>query len=317
MPRSPALLLMVVVGAVVSSASAQELPTLEYPVDPTHANVKYGDQRRQVMDVWLSESDTPTPVLVSIHGGGFRNGDRSVDEGVLRGCLQAKIAVVAITYRFTPEAIAPAQFEDAARAVQFVRHHAKEWNLDAKRMAATGSSAGAGLSLWLAFHDDMADPESDDPVARQSTRLTCATVFNGQSSYDPRFIRDLLPGTDIYKHPAVAALYDFDPEQLDSLPAEKYALFEKTSPIHHVTKDDVPVQLIYNIKRDAKVTSDSIGIHHPKFGQALKDRMEQLDIECDLRPGIRGGPRGRTKMVMEFLQRQLLESKATGDADSN
>ncbi len=307
MPRRLAILIAVVVAVSGSILGAEELPTLEHPVAPTHANVKYGDHARQVMDVWLPASDAPTPVLVSIHGGGFRNGDRHVDEGVLRGCLEAKIAVVAITYRFTPEVIAPAQFDDAARAVQFVRHHAKEWNLDPQRMAATGSSAGAGLSLWLAFHDDMADPKSDDPISRQSTRLTCATVFNGQSSYDPRFIRDLLPGTNIYKHPAVAALYGIDPNKLDELPAEKYALFEQTSPIHHLTKDDVPVQLIYNIQRDAEVTNDSIGIHHPKFGEVLKERMDKLGIACDLHPGGHGGPRGRTKLVMEFLKQHLLD----------
>src|SRR5690606_38153434 len=104
---------------------------------------------------------------------------------------EAGISIAAITYRLSDDAIAPAQFEDAARAVQFIRSKAGEWTIDPERFAACGGSAGAGLSLWLAFHDDMAKPDSDDPVARQSTRLKCAVVFNGQSSYDPRFTRDL------------------------------------------------------------------------------------------------------------------------------
>jgi acetyl esterase/lipase len=57
---------------------------------------------------------------------------------------------------------------DGARAVQYLRSRAKEWNLDPARVAATGGSAGAGISLWLAFHADLADPKSKDPVARQS-----------------------------------------------------------------------------------------------------------------------------------------------------
>jgi len=69
------------------------------------------------------------------------------------------ISVVAITYRLSDTALAPAQFHDSARAVQFIRSRAKDWNLDPKPIAATGGSAGAGLSLWLGFHDDLADPQ--------------------------------------------------------------------------------------------------------------------------------------------------------------
>ena len=46
------------------------------------------------------------------------------------------------------------------RAIQFVRHMAKEWQIDPNRIAATGGSAGAGISAWIAFHDEMANPES-------------------------------------------------------------------------------------------------------------------------------------------------------------
>src|SRR5262249_22615153 len=160
-----------------------------------------GPHQRNLLDVWLAKSEKPTPVLVSIHGGGFARGDKSVSPDLLRRCLDSGISVVAITYRFSSEAIAPAPFHDSARAVQFVRHKARHWNLDPRRVAAPGSSAGAGISLWLGFHDDLADPRSEDPVLRQSTRLTCMSVFNGQTSYDPRFIRDLFPGTDTYLHP--------------------------------------------------------------------------------------------------------------------
>src|SRR5687767_14243164 len=155
---------------------------------PTHADVKYGPYERNVMDVWLASSEKPTPVLVSIHGGGFGRGEKRVSPELLRGCREARISVAAITYRFSNQAIAPAQFHDAARAIQFLRHNARQWNLDPRRVAATGSSAGAGLSLWLGFHDDRADPKSEDLVLRESSRLTCMSVFNGQTSYDPRFI---------------------------------------------------------------------------------------------------------------------------------
>jgi acetyl esterase/lipase len=270
---------------------------------PTHENVKYGPHARNVMDVWLAKSGKPAPVLVSIHGGGFRGGNKSVSPDLLRRCLDSGISVVAITYRLSDQAIAPAQFLDSARAVQFIRHNAKEWNLDPKRVAATGGSAGAGLSLWLGFHDDLADPKNEDPVLRQSTRLTCMSVFNGQTSYDPRFIRDLFPGEDVYKESALAKLFDVDLNKLDDLPKEKYKLFEFVSSINHLTKDDAPAQLIYASKLDTPITSQGIGIHHPKFGQALKERMDKLGIECQVHTGLSRGE--STELTFGFIKKHF------------
>jgi acetyl esterase/lipase len=236
--------------------------------------------------VWLSTSDKPTPVLVSIHGGGFGRGEKRVSSELLRGCLEANISVAAITYRFSSQAIAPAQFHDAARAIQFIRHNARQWNLDPTRVAATGNSAGAGLSLWLGFHDDLANPRSEDPVLRESSRLSCASVFNAQTSYDPRVIRELLPKSDTWKYPRLAQLFAVDLDKLDELPKAKYELFELASPINHVTKDDPPVQLLYSYNFEAPVKDRSVGIHHPKFGQLLKERMDKLGIDCELKARV-------------------------------
>jgi acetyl esterase/lipase len=271
---------------------------------PTHPDLKYGPYDRNVMDVWLAESGKPTPVLISIHGGGFRGGNKSVSGDLLSQCLASGISVVAITYRLSDEAIAPAQFLDSARAIQFIRHNAKEWNLDPKRMAATGGSAGAGISLWLGFHDDLADPDNEDPVLRQSTRLTCMAVYNGQTSYDPRFIRDLFPDTDTYKESALAQLFGVNLGKLDDLPREKYRLFEEVSALPHLTKDDAPTALFYASEIDTPITSQGIGIHHPRFGRALKERMDKLGIECEVHTGI---PRGDdwTKLTMDFVKKHL------------
>ena len=62
-----------------------------------------------------------------------------------------------------------------------------------KRVGATGDSAGACTALWLALHDDLADPRSSDPIARQSSRLTCAAVNGVQTSLDPQELRAWMP----------------------------------------------------------------------------------------------------------------------------
>lgn len=249
---------------------------------PTFANVAYGPHERNVLDFWQAKTEQQAPVLVSIHGGGFVAGNKSVQPPLLKACLDSGISVAAINYRYSTQAIAPAPFQDGARAVQFLRSKAKEWNIDPTRFAATGGSAGAGISLWLGFHKDMADPKSDDPVLRQSTRLTCMMVFEGQTSYDPRFIRQLFPGKDIYKIRALAQLFGADLNKLDDLPAEKYKLFEECSPITHVGKDAPPVLLVYNNPIDAEITNQNIGIHHPLFGKALKEKMDALNIPCEV-----------------------------------
>src|SRR5262249_61449998 len=131
---------------------------------------------RKGLGCWGAEPRPPPPGLAPTRGGGFVAGDKSVPPQLLKDCLAAGISVAAINYRYSTQAIAPAPFQDGARAVQFLRSKAKDWNLDPKQVAATGGSAGAGISLWLAFHDDLADPQSKDPVLRQSTRLTFVAV---------------------------------------------------------------------------------------------------------------------------------------------
>ena len=276
---------------------------------PTFENVKYGPHERNVLDFWQAKSEQPTPVLVSIHGGGFVAGNKSVSSQLLKECLDAGISVAAINYRYSTQVIAPVPFQDGARAVQFLRFKAKDWNIDLKRFAATGGSAGAGISLWLGFHKDMADPKSDDPVLRQSTQLTCMVVGEGQTSYDPRFIRKLFPGKDIYRIGALQKLFDFDPKNLDDLPAEKHQLFEEVSPIHHVTKSAPPVLLRYNNPMDAEITSQGIGIHHPLFGKVLKEKMDALKIPCEV---VAAGQRiggGTPTRTIDFLREHFALKK--------
>ena len=268
---------------------------------PTHANVSYGPHARNLMDVWLPESDVPTPVLVSIHGGGFRAGNKSVDPAILAACLEKKIAVIALTYRFSQDAIAPACFYDCARAIQFIRHQAKTWKLDKSRISSSGGSAGAGLSLWLGFHEDLADPKNADPILRESTRLRAMAVYNGQTSYDPRVIRTLFPENDTYKHSALAQLFDVDLDQLDHLPEEKYALFNLVSATPHLTKDDPPVLLSYSIAENASIRSQSVGIHHPRFGFALKEKMDKLGVDCTVQTNTSRNSEERVTAIMKLL----------------
>ena len=273
------------------------------PPKPDHANLAYGKHRRQVLDLWLAKSERPTPLVIYIHGGGFRGGSKdTVSPGAIQGFRRHGVSVAAINYRLTTEVPFPAAHHDSARAIQFLRHHAKKYNLDPKRFAATGGSAGGGISMWLAFHDDLADPKSDDPIARESTRLTCVAVSAAQSSYDPRFAKSIgLPRLE--SHGFFFPFYGIKRSEFDSPKAHK--LYEEASAITHLTKDDAPVYAAYG-GGDVPITDEtSVGVivHHPKFGIVLKERMDKLGIECIVR--YRGQKEPPRESSIAFLLRHL------------
>ena len=251
-------------------------------VEPT-ATLKYGDHERQVLDFYQAKSDSPTPVVFYIHGGGWRGGDKKTDPSAF---LKAGISVVAINYRYVQNGVeqkieppVKAPLEDAARALQFTRSKAREWNIDKKRIGATGGSAGGCSSLWLAFHDDMANAKSDDPIARESTRLHCAAVNGAQTSLDPKELREWMPNYDYGAHAFGFGKFQ---DYLDN--RDKIAKWIKEySPIEHVTKDDPPIGLFYTSAKDNNVgDSPKDPTHSAILGVKLHERCKAAGVVCVL-----------------------------------
>ncbi|MBW7893713.1 MAG: alpha/beta hydrolase [Opitutaceae bacterium] len=277
-------LMLTLVGALFLLAprlGAQDAETEKSKLPPpTYANVAYGPHERNVLDAWLADSTQTTPVLIYFHGGGFVAGSKAnLPALALAAALRAGISVVAVNYRFAPEVSFPAHYLDCARAIQFVRHSARTWRLDPRRVALTGSSAGAGASLWVAFHDDLADPASADSIARESTRVTCVAVMGAQPTYDRRIIRQLA-GEAAARHPVFANLHGLKPNELETEKA--YKLYEQAAAITYLTPDDPPAFAYYSEPRgpvppDARAGT---GIHHPNLGLYLKEKMDALGIEC-------------------------------------
>jgi acetyl esterase/lipase len=245
---------------------------------PTHADVSYGPHPSMQLDFWKAESDGPAPLFVFIHGGGFRSGDKaSLSPALLAGLLKAGVSVASINYRLSDIGPYPLPMHDSARAVQFLRSKEEAWHIDPARVAAGGGSAGSGISQWLAFHDDLKNPDSSDPVEHCSTRLCSALALSMQSTYDPRVIRKIIPG-DAYKDRALKPFYglpvnwDWDTADID---ARLDALIRDASPINHLSADDPPV-FIFHAERTRKPAN----IHHPKFGEHLEEAMKKLGIEA-------------------------------------
>jgi len=254
---------------------------------PTHANVKYGDHELQAFDIWIvdpKEKSAATPLCIFIHGGGFRGGDKSRIQGaIIQRFLDNGISFVSMNYRLTDggKYPYPAAMHDCVRGLQLIRSRATEWKIDPEKIACYGGSAGAGISLWIALHDDLADPESDDPVARQTTRILAAGTMNGQSTYDIRTFREWFGVPDLSRDAPLVDFYAMkEGETFDTPRVAKLA--EQASPITHLTKDDPPVFMFYS-RQNSKVTSNTdhaTWVHHPLLGLKLQEAMKKLNLEC-------------------------------------
>ncbi len=252
-----------------------------YQIKPDIENARYGPHERNVIDFWKAKADHPTPLILHIHGGGFVAGDKtSVPVPMLRYALAHGISVASMNYRYATQARYPAPMEDGARAVQFLRSKAEEWNLNPSRFAATGGSAGAGILMWIGFSPDMADPASDDPVKRQSTRLQALGPVDGQSTYDPREITKLV-GEETAKIGPIFRLVGLKPGEKPD--AHTWRLYEQASPITHLTEGAPPVFMYYTRPmKPLPVQDTGEGIHNPRMGYLLKERMDELGLECEV-----------------------------------
>ena len=275
------------------STYASEVPK------PTQSEVRYGKHERNVLDFWKAKSNKPAPVAFIIHGGGWKGGSkerlsRFADANAL---LKAGISVVAINYRYVTDDESPpvkAPLYDAARALQFIRSKAKEWNIDKTRIGAAGGSAGACSSLWLAFHDDLANPKSKDPVLRESSRLQCAAVIGAQTTLDPKQMKEWTPNSKYGGH--AFGMHPFD----KFLESRKKILpwIKEYSPYANVTKGDPPVFLEYK-------TPPAIGqaqrdpTHTSNFGLKLQEHCQANGVPCELY--YPNGPKTKHQDTTSFL----------------
>mgnify|MGYP003149537926 CR=1 FL=1 len=130
--------------------------------------------------------------------------------------------------------------------MQFLRSKAKEWNIDKKRVACYGGSAGAVISMWIGFHDDLAEPDSQAPVERESTRIQAIGTIGGQSTYDPIKIKALVGGR-AWEHPSIFKAYGVTTaEEALNPTAEQQKRYNESSAITHLTKDDPALYMIYS-----------------------------------------------------------------------
>jgi hypothetical protein len=245
----------------------------------------YGPHNRNTFDIWLADSDKPTPLVIYIHGGGFLGGDKSryYDSQDWIRFLDAGVSVATINYRFMnePPYGILASMADSKRCLQYIRSNAEKFNINKNRIACTGGSAGAGTSLWLAFSEDMANADNKDPVLRESTKITCAGAFATQSTYD------ILKWSDILDLPLNST-----PEEQQAIArafgiksAKDINLYEQTDIrkdldfLSKMNKNSAPF-FVYNRREGGIPTNDDELQHHPIHAKVLKQQAEKVGLEA-------------------------------------
>jgi len=261
----------------VALAPGAQGPNLCYGKETWQEPTLQGAWVKQDFDFYRAPSSEPAPLIIWAHPNGMSKALPATSpmyQALVVPALRAGYSFASIEFRhpvvnenLPNSATDPGvPHEDLARALQFIRANADALGIDKRNVFFVGQSRGT-LAVWTALQDDMARPKSNDPVARESTRVNAVYGVQAQTTYDGTEFAKLfiVPGENDRK----AFIADFQAEH------PKYAQFG--SAIRSVTAGadpDPPVRLIY----DAPVIPQQItyaqlqqldAIHYPDFGPAL------------------------------------------------
>lgn len=288
---------------------------------PTHRDIAYGDSPQLRIDLYLApiDEDNPgaTPLVIYFHGGQFISGNKGDIQIRSQELLENGVSVASVGYRFAREDPFPASFEDAARAVQFLRLNADQYNLNPERFATAGQDAGANLALYVALHDDLAerpsteerasrnerdedlDPYDEVGLAMQSTRVMGVVALDPLASFDPRYWRE--QGLPLNNHerylPAWLGVNFLEPLN----DPELIAIINDVSPAALVSEDDPPLLMISSFQDLAidEETSWTIMRLHPRQSQLIAEGMRRWGNRAVVR--YRGMPNDPGTSSADFL----------------
>ena len=265
--------------------------------------IAYDNKQRTQFDIWLPDSTTPTGLVIYTHGGGFSSGDKdfvyTAQQGGawdfptdIRFLLQNKIAFATIRYTLlstTGERDGIKKpMSDVRRALQYIRHHASDFNIDKSKIILAGNSAGGGTSLWIAFNNEMADPQNSDPILRESTRVKGVVAREPQASYniEDRWVNDVfidynLTWTEILANETgniskiygVSSTAEYESAAIDTYRAQ-------VDMLALLTADD-PAIWIDNTLRNVvhPYSAPEISSHHAFHARELKERADAVGVE--------------------------------------
>jgi len=266
-------------------------------------NLPYADtdNPRQALDLFLpkiSNSVEILPIIVYIHGGGWKSGSKESALSKLSPYLKTgSFAVASINYRLSGEAIWPSQIHDCKAAIRWLKGNAKKFRIDTNRLAVWGNSAGGHLVAMIGVSGEVGSLEGKlGKHLDQDSRVKCVVDFCG-----PSHLLSMGQFPSKIDHDAPSS-----PESLligGALQENKKAA-NKASPITYATKDDAPILIVHGTD-DPLVPFNQAEIFHSALLK-VGVKSEFLGIK-GMGHGL-GGPEV-DKRVRKFLESQLLGQK--------
>jgi len=169
-----------------------------------YKNISYGPDKKNTLDIWLANSKSKSPFVVYIHGGGFGAGSKNSaytknNFKRVKKLLENNISFATIDYRFkNNDDFLLSSLNDAKRALQYLKFYNEKFNLLKDKVALMGASAGATSSLWIGLQDDLSDKNSDDPVLRESTNVSCIVGMAAAHSLNLMRWKDMANVDEVY-----------------------------------------------------------------------------------------------------------------------
>jgi acetyl esterase/lipase len=242
MLKTAAIRLTMLFASLLAGCGGRSPTGWTFSVPPTYANVPYASASSvEMLDIYLPQGNGPFPVIVYIHGGGWRLGHKGmVVETLGKALLQAGYAIASLDYRLSNGATFPAAVLDIKAATRFLRFNAAQYHLDPNRFAAMGESAGGNLAAMLGVSGDLSaydDPALGNPGV--SSRVQAVIDWYGPVFFSlmdnqgkaqgcaPRYLKHSTPGSfeSLYLGGALARVPD---------------LVKQASPLSYITSDDPP-----------------------------------------------------------------------------
>lgn len=179
MTRRLRLLAVILTGVFVFASAAQDQKyEVEIQKDVAYAST----HERQKLDLYLPKgANGLRPGVVLVHGGGWRGGNKQSYASLGQQLAARGYVAIACNYRLAPEHPHPAQLDDVQRAVRWLRHNAKKYNVDPGRLGAHGGSAGGHLVLFLGSRETR--DRGNDELSDYSSKVHCVVDYFGPSDF--------------------------------------------------------------------------------------------------------------------------------------
>ena len=239
------------------------------PVTPAQVVTKFehdleyvpGGGKFQSLDItYPVKTEKPLPLIIMIHGGGWRGGDKAGGNPFVSQAQLGRYVVASINYRFSNQAIFPAQIQDCKAAIRWLRANAKIYNIDPQRIAVSGDSAGGHLVALLGTTGDLKVFSTVGGNEDQSDRVQAVCDWFGPTDFI-KFASQAPPDDVLH-----AEAPDSPISQLLGGPASKHQeLALAASPIHYVSKDAAPFLIEHGDKDNLVPIAQSI-----EFAAALE-----------------------------------------------